>query len=182
VRQWEVAEWVNGWTEFNGNSDSRVLGKKRKAQGDGRKRQLPSTAESTPPIAWVALDDDDSLVNDSRYQDLCAPYTVLTDSREGLTDADADRAIAILQRSMSANRETTPCSSDACNIHERARSSVAECSNGKEAHPTKKNSDTEALPGGKKAEDTEAGKANEISEAPGDKKAKVNKMISQQEA
>ena len=47
-------------------------------------------------FAWVALDDDESLKTDSKFIDLCAPHTVQTDCRVGLTDADADEAIRIL--------------------------------------------------------------------------------------
>ena len=140
MRQWEVAEWVNEQTGSSSSSssnsaDSRVLGKKRKARRGERKRPFSSDAATTTPIAWVALDDDDSLVNGSRYLDLCAPCTVLTDSRNGLTDADADRAIAILQQSMGARCSTKPESS---NSKGRSDTSdpLAECANTRETDRT----------------------------------------------
>ena len=46
--------------------------------------------------SWVALDDDDSLVNDPKHRDECAPRTVLTSSAIGLTASDAEKAIRIL--------------------------------------------------------------------------------------
>ena len=54
-------------------------------------------------FSWVVLDDDDSCVNDKRFKDLCAPHTVLTDSRLGLTDTDADLAIAVLLSDVGAS-------------------------------------------------------------------------------
>lgn len=47
---------------------------------------------------WVALDDDESITLDPKYQEFCRGHVVQTNSRVGLTDADADRAIALLQQ------------------------------------------------------------------------------------
>lgn len=104
MRQWEVAEWVNGWA-CDGVRHSSRLGKKRKSQAGRREQQAPKEAACNAAMAWVALDDDESLVEDARFKALCAPRTVLTDSREGLTDTDADRAIAILHLSLQYNHD-----------------------------------------------------------------------------
>mmetsp|Transcript_9795 Transcript_9795/g.27736 ORF Transcript_9795/g.27736 Transcript_9795/m.27736 type:complete len:348 (-) Transcript_9795:90-1133(-) len=66
VRQWEIAQWL--------------------ASFDGRE-----TVES-----WVALDDDESIVQDMRYADEFSGHAVLVDSAVGLTEENADAAIQIL--------------------------------------------------------------------------------------
>jgi hypothetical protein len=78
IRQWEVAEWII---------------KQRRTIGQHCK--MPAHA-----LAWVALDDDLSLSDDPKFQELCAPHTVQTISNVGLTDVDADAAIEILRRSI----------------------------------------------------------------------------------
>lgn len=75
-------------------------------------------------MAWVALDDDESLVEDARFKALCAPRTVLTDSREGLTDADANRAIAILQWSLEESHGKEPISITDASIAEASHSAL----------------------------------------------------------
>ncbi len=87
VRQWEVAEWVLN-RHFHGNAPK---SKKVRTCVD-----LAEVDVASLSFAWVALDDDTSLTLDPRYLELCAPRTVQTDSRIGLTDADAERAISIL--------------------------------------------------------------------------------------
>lgn len=69
VRQWEVMDWLA----------------QAKAQGIN-------------VASWVALDDDDSLVKDPRFLNITSSRTVLCESSIGLTDENADSAIAILLR------------------------------------------------------------------------------------
>jgi hypothetical protein len=84
VRQWEVAEWVLNQTErvCTGGKSS-------------KRKQLEPNANG---FRWVALDDDTSLTEDARYLSLCQPHTVQTESKVGLTMADADKAIVILSQ------------------------------------------------------------------------------------
>ena len=48
-----------------------------------------------PPRAWVALDDEDLLLE--RYKEYFQERAIAVSSRVGLTDADADEAIRLLQ-------------------------------------------------------------------------------------
>ncbi len=69
IRQWEIAEWAQ---------------QQQRARRGGR------------PFSWVALDDDTSLTEDTRFATLCAPRTVQTESAVGLTEAGTNAAIDIL--------------------------------------------------------------------------------------
>ena len=116
VRQWEVAEWVLGQPKLM----------------KGTKRNLST-------FAWVALDDDTSLTEDPRFMALCAPHTVQTDSRLGLTESDADAAICILRHRDSIEGEETGA--------DRERTSKAQ--RGK-AQKRKKDEPTTSTKGGSK--------------------------------
>mmetsp|Transcript_1711 Transcript_1711/g.3404 ORF Transcript_1711/g.3404 Transcript_1711/m.3404 type:complete len:274 (-) Transcript_1711:165-986(-) len=109
VRQWEVVEWLGQEREAMLQGGKKGLQRqngstpKRKNQRDAcRRKNAQSCAQddnfSTMPFAWVVLDDDESMVEDRRFQDVCTDKTVLTSSRAGLTPAGAEQAIAILVR------------------------------------------------------------------------------------
>ena len=109
VRQWEVMEWVH---DARAAHEKRAAGaapapKKGGDAGDVSRQsgKRARSSASSPPLpspalagglAWVALDDDESLTSDARHAKECAPHAVQVDCRTGLTDADADAAIAIL--------------------------------------------------------------------------------------
>ena len=110
VRQWEIMEWVQ-------QEQHRRRRRRRQASEVASDESIPNTSmvgkrahwsmraadNDSCNFSWVVLDDDDSCVNDKRFKDLCAPHTVLTDSRLGLTDTDADLAIAVLLSDVDAS-------------------------------------------------------------------------------
>jgi hypothetical protein len=63
------------------------------AQPRGKEIQSWLASRTTQPDAFVILDDDDDM-------DELTPYLVRTDFERGLTHEDADRAIALLARSV----------------------------------------------------------------------------------
>jgi hypothetical protein len=148
VRQWEVVEWV----EQERHARSAAVSGGRRAHKQGNKKSNKKSGgvavssrhstdtkgakngasrvdspTATTPFAWVALDDDESLVEDPRFLDLCKDHTVMTASSVGLTSEGADQAIAMLvrqgatsstlARSDSSSSSSSSSSSDSTTTH-----------------------------------------------------------------
>lgn len=68
---------------------------------DERQYEIYRYLQKYPPRAWIALDDEDLLLE--RYRKTFQERAIAVSSPVGLTDADADEAIRLLQKQLAKN-------------------------------------------------------------------------------